>query len=92
MDKEIDKIKIRIEFYEKAEVPVHIVTESDEWINGYILAFYDDYVCILDRVEGKKDIFYVDIRRLAPFTGDYATLKKKDIYVFGEKKEDKKGY
>jgi hypothetical protein len=79
MDKDndiVERLKKRIDFYLKGNIPIHIVTETDEWINGYIINFYDDYVSVLDRYKGEMNIFYVDIRKLDYFKGDYETLKK----------------
>lgn len=87
MDKDIDKLRKRLVFYSKANVPIHSITESDEWINGYIKEIYDDYFTVVDRKSGLKKIFLVDIRKLDYFKGDVFLLNE-DIMKISGKKED----
>ncbi len=75
MDTEL-KQKARI-FFEK-NIPVHIITNSDKWLNGYILELSVDFFIILDRYDGEQPIFFSEIEILDKFEGDYSTLKRKE--------------
>lgn len=65
----------RAVIYFKENMPVHIVTNSDQWANGYIKEIYDDYLVVYDRVNGRMAIFYADMRIFSLFTGPIDSLK-----------------
>lgn len=69
------KQKIVAKFFNE-EIPVHIVTWSDSWINGFILEYDGREVTILDRYDGKVSILVENISIVSEFTGDINTLKK----------------
>jgi hypothetical protein len=75
---DLEKIKKRIDLYELGNIPIHIVTHDDSWLNGFIVKVYDDYFEMIDRVKGQLPIFFADIRILEFFRGD-AGLLKQDI-------------
>lgn len=69
------KQKILAKFFNE-EIPVHIVTWSDSWINGYITAYDGNEVTILDRYDGIVTILISNISIVSEFTGDMNTLKR----------------
>ena len=76
MDLETKQKVLAIYFNES--IPVHIVTWSDTWINGYILDYNGLEVTILDRYDGKITILISNIAHLSEFTGDFSTLKRSE--------------
>jgi hypothetical protein len=73
---EMETIKKKVKLYHNGDVPIHVVTNSDSWVNGYILNVYDDYFEVFDRHDGKVPIFYADVGLIEFFRGDYSTLKR----------------
>ena len=71
-------IKKRVEIFLDKEIPAHIILNDDTWLNGYVLNIYDDYFDFLDRKQGDRPVFFVDIRLFDFFKGDFNTLKKKE--------------
>jgi len=76
METEIDQVKRKIQVFFDKEIPVHIVTKSDSWINGYITEVSSDFCMVWDRKDGKIPVFFLDIRILETFEGDISSLKK----------------
>ena len=78
MTMEMNKDKATTFF--KFNLPVHIITKKEEWLNGYMLEVNQTYLVVLDRVEKKgKPVFYTDIKEIEEFKGDYSTLVKEEV-------------
>ena len=60
----------------KHDLPVHIVTEDDNWINGWIKEYSGDSILVFDRHDGFRLIKFVDIQILEQFRGEFSSLKR----------------
>jgi hypothetical protein len=71
------ELKQKAQIFFDKNIPVHIITNSDKWLNGYITEISADFFIILDRFDGEQPIFFSEIRIFEKFEGDYFTLKRK---------------
>lgn len=77
-----DKAKERkrdADLFFKNSIPIHIVTKSDSWINGYIIETpEEDFFYVLDRRLGKTKVLYRMIKSFdncfTEFIGDFSSL------------------
>jgi hypothetical protein len=78
MDNELmEQRKRRLQVFFEQKIPVHFVTLSDSWFNGYLTYVGNDFCMVLDRVENKPmPIFFNDIKVMDIFEGDYDSLPK----------------
>ena len=72
----MDEVKRRIQVFFDKEIPVHIVTNSDSWINGFITEVGADFFMVNDRKMGEIPLFFLDIHILETFDGDYSSLPR----------------
>lgn len=77
MDKEKAQ-KLSAIFFNK-ELPVHIVTKDDSWVNGYIYEYESTCIIVDDRYTGTRVIDFDNIEIIEQFTGDLSTLKRREI-------------
>ena len=70
-----NKYRNRAKVYFKTNTPCHIITEQDEWVNGFIVGEpEEDFFYVLDKVNGKVRVLYVDIAKFEEYVGDYNKL------------------
>lgn len=75
MEKEkIMQTKKRLKVFLNNELPIHLITKQDSWMNGYVLDMDDDFFRVFDRVDGVLLVLYSDVRKLDQFTGNTNTL------------------
>jgi hypothetical protein len=77
IDKDIDKIKSRLNFYYSGDIPIHITDSNGKYYWGYISSEpQDTFIWILDKREGNSKIYYIDIQKLDYYKGDLNDLPK----------------
>ena len=81
----IERLRKKAEVFQKDNIPLHVTTNSDTWLNGYVVKVYDDYFILLDREDGEVPVFYVDIRVFDFYKGDIERLKKVEGVTNGNK-------
>ena len=69
---------MKISYFARNSIPVHITTFNYGWFNGWITKVTDDFVSIDEYVKGNKDIFLVDIKDVVAFEPDYKKEEKED--------------
>jgi len=66
-----NKFRDRAIAYFKTNTPCHIITEQEDWVNGYIVEEPEEYCFyVLDKVDGKVKVLYVDIAKFEEYIGD----------------------
>lgn len=73
---EMEEVKRKIQVFFDKDIPIHIVTKSDSWINGFITEVGAEFFMVNDRKMGNMPLFFSDIRILETFDGDYSSLPK----------------
>ena len=74
---ETEQVKRKAQVFFEKKIPVHIVTNSDSWINGFITYLGSDFIMILDRIDKQEiPVFFIDIHIFETFEGDYNSLPK----------------
>lgn len=74
---DLDEVrKRRIQVFFERGIPIHVVTKSDSWINGFIKEISSDFCIVIDRKEGERLLFFNEIEKLEIFDGDYDSLPK----------------
>ena len=75
-DEQILRHKLKARLLYENNIPAHVTTNSDYWLNGYITYFDSEkkYIKLLDRKLGEKMVFYEEIKVIIDFDGDYSTL------------------
>jgi len=70
-----NKYRNRAIAYFKTNTPCYIITEQDEWVNGYIHGEPEEYCFyVLDKVNGRVRVLYVNISKFEEYVGDKSKL------------------
>ena len=66
MNNEYERIKMKVGFFARNSIPVHI-SKIKGWSNGLITKVTDDYISLDEYEDGQQDIFLVDIKDIVAF-------------------------
>lgn len=66
MNNEYEAIKIKVNYFSRNSIPVHI-SKRNGWANGFITKVTDDYISLDEYEDGLQDIFLVDIKDVVAF-------------------------
>jgi hypothetical protein len=78
MDEIDEENKKKIETFFKEEMPVHIVTHNNRWINGYIKEIKPDFFVLEEFKTGRLLIFFSEIWSLESYREIIKDKEKKE--------------
>lgn len=69
----------RAKAYFNSKTPCHIITNGNNWVNGFIVGKPDEYFFkVWDKVDGIVKVHYCDIDTFKEFTGEVSGLPVPD--------------
>ena len=64
----IEDLSKRIYLAFSKKIKIHIKLKDESWRNGYVKNISPDFFIFDDRVHGIEGIFYLELKRVKPFT------------------------
>lgn len=70
--------KKRIDLFFDRQIPVHIITQTGKWVNGYVKEISSEFIIINDRVRGEQLVFFNEMFKIEQFNGDISRFNNKN--------------